>query len=474
MKIIFAVLVLYLSVVFVSAQAISSVVEVATVYSQNGKYYLKTVPYDNELPTLRGKTSVYEIGNPNPLYKFERAFDAVNENNLILSNDGESIFYAVSWSSKEEELKNITIYKHGKLMKSFTEAEITNCDDEKEQCRLIYSNYNEVIDKEKSNYGTKNYKKVIKDGVDEKEIFLSNFPIFNIENTVYLVDYKRRVHLFDLSNGSYISSDPFENIYEKIKREKLGNKTEIEIYDTPQIKSRRWYLDFPNLKDGTDTAQILADYLGMKPASTFEEKDEQYKLYSFKVNSSILQDGSIEIENIEFYDNLPKDKITAFFTNNKFDSSAIPKIFEKWYLREKYFHFRNKNDKFARKEKQQELNQEREEFKKRLTAEKINDVYIPKDLGECFTELDRLLKEVDRKEMQSLPKREDMIKYHHGLGMWLRNNWGLWGGSRLQKYFTEKGINHPDEMSGIILEFYHDWLNGKKETWKDWEKNPKQ
>ena len=66
-----------------------------------------------------------------------------------------------------------------------------------------------------------------------------------------------------------------------------------------------------------------------------------------------------------------------------------------------------------------------------------------------------------------------MIKYHLGLGMWMRNNWGLWGGSRLQKYFTDKGVTHPEGMSSVILFYYWDWLQGRKDTWKDWEKNPK-
>jgi hypothetical protein len=56
----------------------------------------------------------------------------------------------------------------------------------------------------------------------------------------------------------------------------------------------------------------------------------------------------------------------------------------------------------------------------------------------------------------------------------MRNNWGLWGGSRLQKYFTEKGVGHPDEMSSVILFFYWDWLQGNKDSWKKWETNPKQ
>lgn len=60
-----------------------------------------------------------------------------------------------------------------------------------------------------------------------------------------------------------------------------------------------------------------------------------------------------------------------------------------------------------------------------------------------------------------------------GLGMWMRNNWRLWAGSRLQKYFLVRGIRHPDDMSGVILEYYYDWLKGQKEAWKDWDKNPR-
>ncbi len=84
-----------------------------------------------------------------------------------------------------------------------------------------------------------------------------------------------------------------------------------------------------------------------------------------------------------------------------------------------------------------------------------------------------MLKQKDKETMKALPNRTDMLKYHFGFGRTLRNSWGLWGGSRLQKYFLERGVSHPEGMSGIILEYYHDWLNGKTETWKDWEKENK-
>jgi hypothetical protein len=79
--------------------------------------------------------------------------------------------------------------------------------------------------------------------------------------------------------------------------------------------------------------------------------------------------------------------------------------------------------------------------------------YVPGDLDDALIELDRIMGAKGRDEV--LKATEDgMIEYHHGLGMWLRNNWGLWGGSRLARYFNRLGIRHPDDMSGIILDSY--------------------
>ena len=59
---------------------------------------------------------------------------------------------------------------------------------------------------------------------------------------------------------------------------------------------------------------------------------------------------------------------------------------------------------------------------------------------------------------------------HFGLGMGIRNTWGLWGDSRLAKYFKKHGIKHPDNMSGIILDAYVNHLKGKPTNF-DWQKN---
>lgn len=77
-------------------------------------------------------------------------------------------------------------------------------------------------------------------------------------------------------------------------------------------------------------------------------------------------------------------------------------------------------------------------------------VYIPKDLDDAFVELKKMLSPALLDEIR-LKSEKDMIEYHHGFGTWLRNNWGLWAGSRLAQYFRQLGVNHPDDMSGIIL-----------------------
>ena len=114
--------------------------------------------------------------------------------------------------------------------------------------------------------------------------------------------------------------------------------------------------------------------------------------------------------------------------------------------------------------------EEKEAYEKRIVAESIDGIYIPKNLEECFLELNKLLKPKHIKEIKNLKYKVEVIIYHQELGRWMRNNWGLWEGSRLKQHLVEKGLGIPDNMSQIILEFYYDWLNGRNEEWKEFEK----
>jgi len=119
---------------------------------------------------------------------------------------------------------------------------------------------------------------------------------------------------------------------------------------------------------------------------------------------------------------------------------------------------------------QQELKENKRAYERRIVADSIDGQYIPANLEECFIELNKILKEKDVETIRQLSSSDETIRYHHGFGMWLRNNWGLWGGSRLQVYLIDRGVNHPDYMSSLILEYYYDWLHNNHDGWKRFDK----
>ncbi|MHC4086983.1 MAG: DUF6794 domain-containing protein [Planctomycetota bacterium] len=90
--------------------------------------------------------------------------------------------------------------------------------------------------------------------------------------------------------------------------------------------------------------------------------------------------------------------------------------------------------------------------------------YIPKDIEDSFRELKTILTDEDLKKFK---ESDTLVDYHFGLGMWIRNNWGLWSQSRLSIYFNDMGVFHPDDMSGIILACFHRHLNGQDIKFKE-------
>ena len=123
--------------------------------------------------------------------------------------------------------------------------------------------------------------------------------------------------------------------------------------------------------------------------------------------------------------------------------------------------FRNKSKSVAEEERKKEIEQEKIAYQERIKQDSIDHVYIPANVADCFKQLDKLLSYTERKEFTKNREEEVIGLYHMGLGLWMRNNWGLWGGSRLSHYFNEMGLTHPDDMSSVIITSYHRHLNGK-------------
>ncbi|WP_139059012.1 DUF6794 domain-containing protein [Polaribacter vadi] len=96
-----------------------------------------------------------------------------------------------------------------------------------------------------------------------------------------------------------------------------------------------------------------------------------------------------------------------------------------------------------------------------LKSEKIlNESYVPKNLDEALTQIDFNLSDSLKLEIKKKSENDFTSESHFGLGIGMRNNWRLWKGSDLSKYFNSIGIYHPDDMSGIILTSYYRKLTG--------------
>lgn len=86
---------------------------------------------------------------------------------------------------------------------------------------------------------------------------------------------------------------------------------------------------------------------------------------------------------------------------------------------------------------------------------------IPTDFEGCINQLDSLTSDKMKEWIKCLPDGEFSGFVHHGFGMYLRNNWGLWGDTKLTRNLYEMGILHPDDMTAIILNSYQRRLKGE-------------
>ncbi len=100
-------------------------------------------------------------------------------------------------------------------------------------------------------------------------------------------------------------------------------------------------------------------------------------------------------------------------------------------------------------------------YAKRITQEMINGVYIPVDLDDAFTELERLSEHKGILEFKSAPEDSIRRNLHFGLGRWILINWGFEEGSRLSHYMKGRAVSLPDDMVDVIIITWHRRLNAQ-------------
>jgi hypothetical protein len=91
---------------------------------------------------------------------------------------------------------------------------------------------------------------------------------------------------------------------------------------------------------------------------------------------------------------------------------------------------------------------------------------VPETLEQCFEQLEGMMKQ-DPEGGERFLETDDRGKdvtymYHHTLGRWIRNNWGInHSHGKLHEWLTGLGLHHPDDMSGLILTSFWRHKNDK-------------
>jgi hypothetical protein len=108
-----------------------------------------------------------------------------------------------------------------------------------------------------------------------------------------------------------------------------------------------------------------------------------------------------------------------------------------------------------------------QQYKDRINKERLNGVYIPKNLDDALVQLDQLTSPEAKAKMKAVPE-DSVCRYLHGrLGQWMIINWSFYEGSRLSHYLRSAGISYPDDMADFLILAYHKRLNGAPVVVKD-------
>jgi hypothetical protein len=107
------------------------------------------------------------------------------------------------------------------------------------------------------------------------------------------------------------------------------------------------------------------------------------------------------------------------------------------------------------------------QYQERIKQEKINGVYIPKNLDDAMLQLDKLISPDAQAKVRAVPEDSACMRLHHRMGQWIILNWGFYGGSRLSHYLRSAGVSYPDDMADFLIIAYHRHLNKKPYSIKE-------
>ena len=453
------------SILFLFCQSVFAQLQlpITVTHSQNGKFSIRSVSYGsgNMYYRSKGQSTVYR--GSKVLYKIGRSFHLFTTNThiensfLTISNDGSTVAYLSQMTSLYPTYENVVIYKNGKFLKSYTLPEFSSCNEVLDNSALFYSNSNKIRDYVVVPDG--GFRWFYKKNVSEQELFLYKNSVLCHNDTIYSTDPQKMVTVFDLRSVRIVEKVPFDSIYSRIKNYRRTDP-DFDYAST----SRKNINDFKVKGKSTKVSDTLEKLLGI-PFIKLDDPDlNKYKFYKVGLKGYLGRDGVFTIDEFMPDSLLDKRLIEKFFRTTRFEARMISPKLEK-----QYFYFFGAFGRPLNEAAEREITAKRQELKRRLTLDSIDHVYIPPNITACFIELDKMLTPEVVSKLNALKSTGGMGDYHFGMGMWMRNNLGLWGGSRLSAYMNHRGFRDPDSMSSVILHYYYFWFKGDKEIYKEFE-----
>ena len=108
-----------------------------------------------------------------------------------------------------------------------------------------------------------------------------------------------------------------------------------------------------------------------------------------------------------------------------------------------------------------------QQYQARIGKDRLNGVYIPRNLDDALIQLDQLTSPEAKMKMKAVPE-DSVCRFLHGrLGQWMIINWSFYEGSRLSHYLRSAGITYPDDMADFLILAYHKRLNAQPVVVKD-------
>ncbi len=101
------------------------------------------------------------------------------------------------------------------------------------------------------------------------------------------------------------------------------------------------------------------------------------------------------------------------------------------------------------------------QYKERIIQDRINGIYIPKNLDEVIVELNKNISPESQAKIKIIPEDTVCPLLHRRLGTWMIHNWGFYEGSRLSHYLRSAGVSYPDDMADFLILAFHRHLNGR-------------